>query len=77
MKIKEVIPVYLKHLKAIGRAERTVKGAWYDLRSFTRFLDAEGVYDLEDLSGDIMQEYQEDRHAEDEQDGDADAGECD
>ena len=59
MKIKDIIPVYLKHLKTIGRANRTVKGAGYDLRPFIRFLEAEKIVNLEDLTADIMAEYQQ------------------
>ncbi len=60
MKIKELIPVYLRHLKAIGRSPTTLKGRRYDLREFVRFLESERVYDLEDLSADVMGEYQQD-----------------
>lgn len=59
MRIKDIIPVYLKHLNILGRSPRTVKGAWYDLRTFTRFLDEEKVYNLEELTGDVMESYQE------------------
>ena len=60
MKIKDLIPVYLKYLNTLGRSPRTVKGAGYDLRTFLRFLDEERAYDLEDLTADIMEAYQED-----------------
>ena len=60
MKIKELIPVYLKYLNTLGRSPRTVKGAGYDMRTFLRFLDEERVYDLDDLTADIMEAYQED-----------------
>ena len=60
MRIKELIPVYLKYLNTLGRSPRTVKGAGYDMRTFLRFLDEERVYDLEDLTADIMEAYQED-----------------
>jgi hypothetical protein len=29
MKIKDLIPVYLNHLQAIGRANKTIKGAGF------------------------------------------------
>ena len=60
MKIKDLIPVYLKYLNTLGRSPRTVKGAGYDMRTFLRFLDEERVYNLEDLTADIMEAYQED-----------------
>jgi integrase/recombinase XerD len=59
MKIKELIPVYLRHLKAVGRSPITIKGRRYDLREFVRFLEQERVYDLEELSADVMAEYQQ------------------
>lgn len=59
MKIKDVIPVYLSHLKARGRAERTVKGARYDLRRFTRFLREEGIRHLDELTPAVMADYQQ------------------
>lgn len=60
MKIKDIIPVYLKNLNTLGRSPRTVKGAMYDLRTFARFLEQEKVYHLEDLTGDVVEAYQED-----------------
>ncbi|CAB1057698.1 hypothetical protein D1BOALGB6SA_2451, partial [Olavius sp. associated proteobacterium Delta 1] len=41
MKIKELIPVYLKNLKVLGRSYHTVRGAKYVLRRFVRFLETE------------------------------------
>ena len=60
MKIKDLIPVYLKYLKTLGRSPRTIKGAGYDMRTFLRFLDEDSIYNLEDLTGDVLEEYQED-----------------
>ena len=59
MKIKEIIPKYLKHLQVVGRAARTVQNAAYDLRPFVRFMDAERIIRIEDLTADIMAEYQQ------------------
>jgi integrase/recombinase XerD len=59
MKITDLIPEYIDHLKTLGRSERTVKGAGYDLRPFVRFLAQEEVFDLEALSADVMAEYQQ------------------
>ncbi|MBU1349472.1 hypothetical protein KJ781_05370, partial [Patescibacteria group bacterium] len=60
MKIKDIIPIYLNHLKTLGRSARTVKGASYDLRPFKRFLNEEKVFDPDDLNADVMAEYQQD-----------------
>ncbi len=60
MKIKELIPLYLKHLKVLGRSPRTIIGAKYDLSIFVRFLDEMQVYTLESLSDDVLEAYQED-----------------
>jgi integrase/recombinase XerD len=60
MKIKDIIPEYLRYLKTHGRAERTVKGARYDLNTFMKFMDEEKLSDLTDLNYDIIAEYQED-----------------
>jgi len=60
MKIKDLIPEYLSYLRAVGRSPRTVKGARYDLRPFVRFLEQEKVYNLEDLTREVLEAYQED-----------------
>ena len=60
MKIKEIVPSYLQYIRAIGRSDRTVTGAKYDLKPFMRFLDEEQVLNLEDLTADVMSEYQQD-----------------
>jgi len=59
MKIKELIPVYLKNLKVLGRSYHTVRGAKYVLRRFVRFLETENADHIEDLSADILAEYQQ------------------
>lgn len=59
MKIADLIPDYLCHLKALGRSVRTIQGAGYDLRPFRRFLEQERVFDLDQLSADVMAEYQQ------------------
>ncbi len=59
MKITDVIPDYLSHLKALGRSGRTVRGAGYDLRPLARFLAREGVVHLEELTAEVMAEYQQ------------------
>ena len=60
MKIKDLIPIYLKHLKTLGRPYNTIKGEKYGLKTLMRFLDEEHIYHVEDITGDVMEEYQED-----------------
>ena len=59
MKIASLIPEYIDHLKTLGRSKRTVQGAGYDLKPFARFLAAEKIFDLEQLTSDVMAEYQQ------------------
>jgi integrase/recombinase XerD len=59
MKIKQVIPAYLKHLKVIGRSPRTVRNAGYDLNPFTRFLDAGNITTIDQLTCEVMGDYQQ------------------
>ncbi len=60
MLIKDIIPVYLKHLKAVGRSDRTITGASYDLRPFMNFLKEEKILNPDELTADVMSEYQQD-----------------
>ena len=59
MKIKQLIPIYLKDLKVLGRSYYTVRGAKYVLRRFVRFLETENADHIEDLNADILAEYQQ------------------
>jgi len=59
MKIKQLIPIYLKDLKVLGRSVYTVKNARYTLGHFARFLETENAADIEGLSADILSEYQQ------------------
>jgi integrase/recombinase XerD len=60
MKINELVPAYLRYLQTLGRSPRTVKGARYDIRIFVRFLESEQVHHVEDLTGDVLEAYQQD-----------------
>lgn len=60
MTIKELIPVYLAHLRITGRAERTIKNTRYSLNDFVRFLDGEEILNIEDITAEVMLAYQED-----------------
>ncbi len=59
MKISQVSMEYQNHLKAIGRAKYTLKGTKYDLRRFVRFLELEQIADIEDLTADVLTDYQQ------------------
>ena len=59
MRIKAVIPVYLNHLKALGRSYYTIRNARYTLRHFAVFLETENAGLIEDLTAEILSEYQQ------------------
>ena len=59
MTIRELIPIYLKHLKILGRSYYTIRGAKYGLADLARFLEEEKAPCLEDLTSDILYEYQQ------------------
>jgi len=58
--IKELIPVYLKHLQTLGRSYYTIRGAKYGLRDLACFLEEEKASCLQDLNSDVLYEYQQD-----------------
>ena len=60
MTIRELIPVYLKHLKTLGRSPYTIRGAKYGLKDLAQFLEEEKAPCLEDLNNDVLYEYQQD-----------------
>ncbi|MDY6973764.1 MAG: site-specific integrase, partial [Thermodesulfobacteriota bacterium] len=60
MKIKDGVPLYLKHLKALGRSEHTLIGTKSRLKKFLLFLEAEQIHLLEDLTYDVLLDYQQD-----------------
>ena len=59
MRIKEIIPIYLKHMKTLGRSYHTIRAAKYGLKDLAVFLEHEKIIHIEDLSADIFYEYQE------------------
>jgi integrase/recombinase XerD len=59
MTIRELIPIYLKHLKTLGRSYYTIRAAKYGLRDLAGFLEAEKAPCLEDLNSDVLYEYQQ------------------
>ncbi len=59
MKIKKTTIDYYNHLKALGRSIHTLKGVKYDLRRFIRFLEDEQIHHIEDLTTDVLANYQQ------------------
>lgn len=59
MKIEDLLPVYLKHLKVIGRSYYTIRGITYALRDFFRFLEDVRVSRTPDLTTEVIEAYQE------------------
>ena len=60
MRIKEVIADYLQYLQALGRSQRTIQNARYELRYFYRYLEQEKIYEIESLTQEVLADYQED-----------------
>jgi len=60
MTIQELIPLYLKHLKTLGRSFYTIKGTRSALKNFSQFLEEEKIRTIEELTLDVLEEYQED-----------------
>jgi integrase/recombinase XerD len=60
MLIKETIAEYLKHLQTLGRAFYTRKNCKSCLRDFAGFLENERVHNVEDLTQEVLEEYQQD-----------------
>lgn len=59
MKITKLIPLYLKELKVLNRSYYTIRIIKYNLLNFARFLETEQIHDIEELSPDLMEEYQQ------------------
>lgn len=59
MRIKEIIPVYLQHMKTLGRSYYTIRAAKYGLKDLAAFLEQEKATDIEDLTTGILYEYQQ------------------
>jgi integrase/recombinase XerD len=59
MKLKEFIPLYLKELALINRSAGTIGTVKNDLGMLVRFLDAEKVCHIEQLSADVLADYQQ------------------
>jgi integrase/recombinase XerD len=59
MKIKTAMDLYLKHLRTIGRSAYTIKGAKYGLKTLAVYLETEKIGHIEDLSREVLEDYQE------------------
>ena len=59
MKIQDLIPEYLKHMQALGRSMYTVEDAGYILKRFIKFLETENVQAVEELTREVLEEYQQ------------------
>ncbi len=59
MKIEQATIDYLSHLKALGRSPHTIKGTKYDLRRLVKFLQVEKVLHIEDLTAEVIADYQQ------------------
>ncbi len=59
MKIKDILPLYLQHLKILCRSPLTIRVAKYDLQAFLRFLDEEHIFAIEELTREVLEEYQQ------------------
>ena len=59
MKINTIIPAYLTHMQAHGRSYFTIRGARFILRRFVRYLENENLTHIEDLSREVIEDYQQ------------------
>jgi integrase/recombinase XerD len=57
--LSELIAGYLKHLKILGRSPYTVKNARVELQKFVTFMEQETPPTLDNLTRDILYEYQQ------------------
>jgi len=60
MTIRKLIPVYLKHMRTLGLSIFTIKGAKTALNDLAKFMEGENAPGLEDLTCDMLYEYQQD-----------------
>ncbi|MCP4718520.1 MAG: tyrosine-type recombinase/integrase, partial [Desulfobacteraceae bacterium] len=59
MTISELSRIYLRHLRALGRSRYTIKAARYELQKLTTFMEQETAPTLDNLTTDILHEYQQ------------------
>ena len=61
MKVKALMPAYLRHLKTLGRSPWTIRMTRFTLNDFIRFLQSEKIEHIEQLTYDVMLEYQQEQ----------------
>jgi len=59
MNVKELIPEYLKNLQVRNCSPFTVKGNKSELKFFTRFLSKEGISDIDQITLELLEDYQQ------------------
>ena len=59
MNIERVIPDYLKYMQAINRSPVTVKVSRFALLRFVRYLEGVQITQVEELSREVLEEYQQ------------------
>jgi integrase/recombinase XerD len=60
MTVKALLPVYLTHLRVLGRSPCTIKNARSGLRDLLDFLTGEQVEQVEALTAEVLADYQHD-----------------
>ncbi len=61
MKVKALIPAYIRHLKTLGRSPWTIRITRFNLNDFIRFLESEKSEHIEQLTHEVMCEYQQEQ----------------
>jgi integrase/recombinase XerD len=59
MNIEDVIPEYLKYMQAVNRSPVTIKITRFALLRFVRYLEGEQITEIDDLSREVLEEYQQ------------------
>ncbi len=59
MTVKEAVILYLRHLQALGRSDHTIRQTKHSLKAFTRFLKQEKAETIEEITQEIMEDYQQ------------------
>ncbi len=59
MKIEDAISLYIKHSKVLGQSDHTIRMTEHYLSSFAGFLENETVKEIEDITEEVMEEYQQ------------------
>jgi len=59
MEIGRLIGKYERHLKTLDRSFHTIRITRYNLRSFVRYLENEGICEIEALNREVIEDYQQ------------------